>query len=538
MNQNEYILQLPHINIKNRELLPENSGIYYVLDEQFIVWYVGQAKNLRSRWAGDSHHRLYQLQKQRKKQFVIYYELVAESHLNAMERQRIEEYNPQLNGTKIKTKKLHPTETLLRETLTILAPYSFVLGVEPPRKQDLKLIEDSISWRDDWRVQKAVLPLNVIHVCLNLKELEEFAKDWRSVNRFLKQVFKQRTNYSDNWACKGKIKYEESGVFFLRRLLVNGFAIEIYRVAKEALEHIQGYELTQLAGVDMRVVNERSLVVLKNKCLLSVTGIYMSSENQYHVYEQVRRKAIERLSPYKKDMIKLLFNEDIDISKLKIFLIEHKTKEESNINPTDRLKNLIIKKEYLKKLLIERGLDLDSYQVNKYLESIPIDNNYVDSIKDKRMTIFVKTFLGNLKEPISYSILKLANGGTTTVGRGNFIHGAKGNTLQGSLYKEVYLAATVDRVFWLLLESCLSDFTKVRLNEEEGYISKAYISARKFLVPAMVTVTLHGKWRADIPFGPKDDMSYSEVVDIIKSRLQESGIPKLRFSFKSESSRT
>ncbi|MEH2325409.1 MAG: hypothetical protein V7K32_17995 [Nostoc sp.] len=78
MNINEYILQLPHTSIKNRELLPEKSGIYYVLDEQFIVWYVGQAKNLRSRWAGDSHHR-------------------------AMERQRIEEYNPQLNGTKIKT---------------------------------------------------------------------------------------------------------------------------------------------------------------------------------------------------------------------------------------------------------------------------------------------------------------------------------------------------------------------------------------------------------------------------------------------------
>ncbi|WP_335084637.1 hypothetical protein [Nostoc sp.] len=159
-------------------------------------------------------------------------------------------------------------------------------------------------------------------------------------------------------------------------------------------------------------------------------------------------------------------------------------------------------------------------------------------MKDKRITIFVKTFLGNLKEPISYMVIKLENGKTTTVGRGNFIHGAKGSTLQGSLYKEVYLAATVDRVFWLMLEPYLSDFVQVKLNEEEGYISKAYISPRKFLVPAMLSVSLNGKWRADIPFGPKDDMSYNEVVDIIKSRLQESGIPKLRFSFKSESSRT
>jgi hypothetical protein len=84
----------------------------------------------------------------------------------------------------------------------------------------------------------------------------------------------------------------------------------------------------------------------------------------------------------------------------------------------------------------------------------------------------------------------------------------------------------------------VSDLAKVELNEEEGYINKAYVSARKFIVPAMLSVTLNGKWKADIPFEPKDDMSCSEVANIIKSRLQESGIPKLKFSFKSESTRT
>jgi hypothetical protein len=64
------------------------------------------------------------------------------------------------------------------------------------------------------------------------------------------------------------------------------------------------------------------------------------------------------------------------------------------------------------------------------------------------------------------------------------------------------------------------------------------VSPRKFLVPALLTVTLNGKWKADIPFGAKDDMSWIKVTDIIKSRLQESGIPKLNFSLKSESTRT
>jgi excinuclease UvrABC nuclease subunit len=77
MNADEDILQLPHIALKNRAILPELSGIYYVIDEKFIIWYIGKAKNLRARWAGDSHHRLDQLQKQRKKLFTIYYELLS-----------------------------------------------------------------------------------------------------------------------------------------------------------------------------------------------------------------------------------------------------------------------------------------------------------------------------------------------------------------------------------------------------------------------------------------------------------------------------
>ena len=77
---------------------------------------------MRSRWAGKSHHRLYQLQKERKTHFTIYYEILPKSQLDAIEPQRIEQYNPQLNGTKVNKKKLRPTETLLRETLVILAP--------------------------------------------------------------------------------------------------------------------------------------------------------------------------------------------------------------------------------------------------------------------------------------------------------------------------------------------------------------------------------------------------------------------------------
>lgn len=529
MDTTEDILQLPHIGLNSRALLPEQSGIYYVLDETSIIWYIGQAQNLRSRWAGDSHHRLYQLQKQRKKQLTIYYEILAKSQLDAIERQRIENYNPQLNGTKVKKKNLHPTETLLRETLVILAPYSFVLGVESPRKEDIKFIQDCTDWRDNWRIQKAVLPLNVIHVGINLNELEAAFQDGISAIPFLRKVFRKRSNYSNDWDCKGEKTFEKFGRLLLRRLLVNGFAIEIYEARQEAVEYIQCYELTQLAGVNIRTVNEASMAVLKNKCLLGFVGMYVHSDKENHPYQELCRRAIERISPYKEDLVKLIFNEELETSKLQILPTALKTKVESPTGLPVRLANLAAKKEYLKSLLTERGLDLRRYQINKYLERIPRDESYVESNHDRRMIVYVKSFIyGDLRQPIYYT--------EKIQGSQGLIHQLP--NLLNCPYKEVYLTSTVDRALWLLLEPYLSDFAKVELKEEEGYINKVYVSVRKFLVPAMLTVTLNGKWKADIPFGPKDNMSCSEVANIIKSRLQDSGIPKLKFLFKSESTRT
>jgi len=227
--------------------------------------------------------------------------------------------------------------------------------------------------------------------------------------------------------------------------------------------------------------------------LLSHVGVYLATENQDYPYDQLSRKAIERIYPYKQDLVKLLFNEEIDLSKPQLLPTDTRTLRDSNTGLLVRLANIANKKKYLTALLTERGLDLNRYGVNKYLESIPKDDNYIDNIGDKRMTVFIKSFLWNSQE--------------------------------------VYLVATVDTVFWLLLETYLSDFAKVKRNEEEASVSKVYISTQKFIVPATLTVTLNGKWKAAIPFGSKDDMSYNAVVDIITNRLQASGIPKLKFSF-------
>lgn len=57
----------------NRSCLPNLPGIYFVADEQNNILYIGQAQNLRMRWAGKSHHRYKQFARKGLDKVYIYY---------------------------------------------------------------------------------------------------------------------------------------------------------------------------------------------------------------------------------------------------------------------------------------------------------------------------------------------------------------------------------------------------------------------------------------------------------------------------------
>jgi excinuclease UvrABC nuclease subunit len=99
------ILYLPKVSLETKELLPEYSGIYYVVDENKIVWYVGKAQNIRKRWQGKSHHRIYQLKQIKHKYFDIHYENISLSQLDLREKQQIAKHSPYLNNSPVKSKK-------------------------------------------------------------------------------------------------------------------------------------------------------------------------------------------------------------------------------------------------------------------------------------------------------------------------------------------------------------------------------------------------------------------------------------------------
>jgi hypothetical protein len=60
-----HIDRLPYVEFLKKERLPESAGIYFVIDGERKIWYVGKAQNLKARWKG--HHRADQFQKIRLK---------------------------------------------------------------------------------------------------------------------------------------------------------------------------------------------------------------------------------------------------------------------------------------------------------------------------------------------------------------------------------------------------------------------------------------------------------------------------------------
>lgn len=86
-----------------RYLLPSYSGIYLIVDVNNCVWYVGQATNLRNRWAGKGHHRYPQLiRSNRKLCHRIYWKQVQVNCLNEQELYYIDLFKPELNSCKVK----------------------------------------------------------------------------------------------------------------------------------------------------------------------------------------------------------------------------------------------------------------------------------------------------------------------------------------------------------------------------------------------------------------------------------------------------
>jgi len=92
---------LPFVQLENRQGLPKISGIYFVLEQDAIL-YIGRTNNLKTRWI--SHHRIYELDNRQSKAIKIaWLKLNNIQLLPEMESILIQKFNPLLNFAPVKT---------------------------------------------------------------------------------------------------------------------------------------------------------------------------------------------------------------------------------------------------------------------------------------------------------------------------------------------------------------------------------------------------------------------------------------------------
>jgi hypothetical protein len=515
------IHQYPHLDFKSRELLPENSGIYYILDDDNTVWYIGKSKNLKARWSGSTHHRFSQLQKQVKKRLIIYYELVAEPILDQTERHRIEQYSPQLNGTKVKSKKSKPMEVLLRETLTELAQYIYVIGVEPPRKEDKKFVSDAQQWNDTWRIQASVLNAKIIHICFDSTKFNEDLGNGNLTSKVLSKIFRHRPDFTANWDCKATKRSRYISWLPVTRLFCNGFAIEMYEAKEEIITYLQDWNSSNLAGVSLKAISEKSIDSLKVNGILTLGGLSKKTENSD--YQTFCNRSIGRLIAYQDNAAKVFFDKDFNPQDQSV-VHQLKEKEEQKIQEgSSRINNLNQRRKFMLDLLSSNPLfDLSRYATLEALQPIDNTHNYPATLKAGKMPVYIQPFSCDLQE-VRGPVARVKGS------QGEFFCMAKHHP-----YQRLYLEGWVEKSIWLLLEPHINDFAKIYLSEDEGSVQEYFVSARKKLFHAVLRITLGKTLKAEIPFGSDGVLGWVQAKNIITQRLDSSEIEGLRFTFKAE----
>lgn len=104
---------LPAIDLVKKEELPEVSCIYFAIDSEGVIQYIGRTINLNTRWK--SHHRYQQLSALSGVR--IAYLETAEDLLDEVEEALIEHFDPVLNGTRNKADKKQITVRVNEELL-------------------------------------------------------------------------------------------------------------------------------------------------------------------------------------------------------------------------------------------------------------------------------------------------------------------------------------------------------------------------------------------------------------------------------------
>ena len=248
-------------SLRQRGELPNASGIYFVTCEPNSLLYIGQATNLRNRWAGTGHHRYKQLSRKGLDEITISYVLVPVADLDNLEYHYIQTLKPQLNDGKVG--QILPKENLrlfeLKRLLKLVNTPLF-----PSLKSKLDRDGNTIS-RPTWDLIRGFvaglytvngIPRVVLFCKQNMSEILENSSVHRTKRRFYIEGF-QYSRYTGVLYADGMYKPVWK---FDARFAVFEF-VEFYSLGEYLFEQFYPYmEDCQILGVKLRKLTNTACI--------------------------------------------------------------------------------------------------------------------------------------------------------------------------------------------------------------------------------------------------------------------------------------
>lgn len=269
--------KLPSVYLSDRKHLPSCPAIYFAIDAENRLLYVGQATNLAARWK--NHHREHQLQEINKDSLVrIAWQSWTLEDLSEAERYFINNLHPLLNGTEVKTPDIIPSEFILRDFLKTFSRRLIIAGLKPRSTEQLAQVYLRYDWTDCSPKGTAAKIKNFIQENKGINTSIKFqwkkygriqnAEALRPGSRAQKVNARLNRSYNNHWEvpCNG--------------VIIHIMPTDLYKEIKEKTD------VKKLAGINLRALTTTGLVEMSMKYI-------------YHDFSG--------LFPYNSDIVPLLW---------------------------------------------------------------------------------------------------------------------------------------------------------------------------------------------------------------------------------------
>ncbi|MCS6958992.1 MAG: GIY-YIG nuclease family protein [Pseudanabaenaceae cyanobacterium SKYGB_i_bin29] len=259
-------LELPSLHLSNRKQLPACSAVYFVMDSNNIILYVGKAKNLSSRWR--NHHRLFEFQKfDRQFPLRIAWKVCDEKTLDEVERRLIEQYRPPLNNREVETEAVVPAEIVLKDFLKTFSRRLIIFGIEYPSSTSSPSVHLRYDWTDcsskgttakikAWIKQNKDKNTNLRFRHYKIIDFAAFSGEtFRPGSRAQRKTARQHRSFNNRWevAC-------------------NGVVIHIKPVFSYK-EYKEKTKLASLAGIRLRAITQEAFIELQKSKDCELSGL-------------------------------------------------------------------------------------------------------------------------------------------------------------------------------------------------------------------------------------------------------------------------